>query len=418
MGDRRTQLQMETALSNAAMPTQPSQKRKRTIEVDDDLPEKRVKFDAKKSYLLCNSRARERNLALAKLRSLEKKPTSNLDVLPDDCVLQIMHHLGLSKDLLIIDSITSSLLCFMKSTNRVNDLWNRRHRSILAGMQEKRYPQFLDMFGRVGQETDEQIRNLSWAITTESERCADASGVWWRDPLGIVHVREIFPHFYKLHMLNFLEHVTQTLEHHYTLCKEAGFKADQSRRKVSEHTTKRALLTLWTMSWIRVDFEGQGSERIAIEARPEVDNLLHLFERQPEEVRSCITDLLLFVGDRVGRGLQLESRGQLWAENYCKARDATSKETDEVQRWERTASNGVVVWTIILEGIGDAIKLGLRHYEPNYDVGDFILSTIDGVHDIKPAIDEGALGGHYSSEFERLVQLRKGLGNFDIFQKT
>lgn len=382
--------------------------------------EKRQKFDPRTKYMLTPHIRQKRKAALAKLESLERGPTSNLDVLPNECILQIMHHLDIQNDIEAEKPFnspsTSGLSCFRRSYSRFNELWEEHAHFVLVGMQEKQYPQYLEMFGRLGHETKEQIQNLRCAIA--SKWAQD----WWRsenegDPERFVVMRTHMENLRlcKPNVMFWLGTLNQTIEEDLRLCRMGGFGAVETQYSLSEHTVKKALVTLWRMGWKLPDSQGRWWQDTGFETRSDNDTNLHIFNSQSQEVHSCIRHLLLFAGDRLKRGLQLERDAQNWAYLYCSKKATTPEDMEELAEWVATMLSATLVKAVTTYGIGDALAITLGN-EPDYDIGIFVLSSVENFYRMRPQIDKGFDSGLMFEELGGHVKLMKGLGAYDIFR--
>ena len=420
LANPHSQQKMKTACNHAVKKKMSTRKRKHKTNRDEAWPDKRLKFDVRRKYLLTPKKRQERNDAVAKLQSLCKAPTSNLDVLPNECILQIMHHLELPKYLPgeghPETKYTSSLVDFMGSTKRVKHLWKEHASSILIGMEEKQYPEYLGMFGKMGQETEEQLQNLRCAIATER---------WWANKnyepevVDILHLRRELPRVHKLRCIMFLEGVAQTVEHQLCLCRKAGFGGFERRRRLSEDTVKRALLTLWRMGWKKPEYHERRDQRWPgsdVESCLEVAPLLAIFHEQPEEVRSCIKELLHYLGSTVAWRLDLEYNGNAWIADYCAEKIATEEESQETTRWMRTTVNATVLAAIITHSVEEALAIISDFSVPATYMNFSIRSRLDTIYALKPAVDNKLGGGVFFQELEGHVQVMNGMGAYDIFQ--
>ena len=379
----------------------------------ENSPSKKQKFDARNKFLLTENMKEKRKAALAKLQSLQAEPTSNFDVLPHECMLLILHHLELPKRL--EDPETSSLWCFIRSMNRVNDLYNKHTRSILVGIQEQQYPQYLTtMFGKAGRQTEEQLQNLRCAIATQQLR----SGRHDCDPEThwVLQRRSEAPQLHGLHFGIFLGHLSESVDHQLHQCRERGFGFVEWRHHLPTHSVKRALLTLWRMGWKKPDFHGQWAQGEEVQTKLDVAALISFFAQQPEEVRRCIRHLLLFVGKRVVIELGLEHDGKLWASAYCAEKVATPEEALGVVQWLRTTINATVLMATIMHGIDNAIEMHMSLHQRRIDGSFSVVSRMDELYELKPVVDNGGSGGPLFDELDGHVQFAKVLQPYDIFQ--
>lgn len=356
----------------------------------------------------------KREAALAKLQSLEKEPTSNLDVLPSECILQIMHHLNLpGKTREAADNPnTSSLWNFLDSMNRAKQLWNHNTSSILIGMQEKQYPQFLTLFGRVGRQTDEQLENLQCAVERQAVRGMLDDDDIYRYFNQSYRIRA--PKEYKLHVVVFHGRIARFIDEQIRLLGKANFEKADGCRQFSEATVKRASVTIWRLEWEWPGYRrirGYGTE---MDAGLDVARLVDLFASEPEEVRSCIRELLLFVGRRAEQQFELEEQAKLWADDYFSRRPVeTHEERLEIIRWAWNAINATVLAAMIIYGIDETLK-GCMTSQDCTDADLFIRTRLVELYDLKIAARDDEDCGPAFVELEDHLQLREALSPWDI----
>lgn len=388
-----------------------SPKRKQESESSESSPEKRMKFDVRNKFLLTPYMKRKRAAALIKLQSLEKESTSNLDVLPSECILQIMHHFELPEGTRrsFDNPSTPSLWSFLDSTNRAKQLWNENTTAILVGMQEKQYPQFLIPLGRVGRETERQLSNLQCAIETQHVR-------------GMLEDDDYYMHFsksyriqapkaYKFHVLRFLDGIARYIDEQFDVLRKANFDNVDGCRQFSEATVKKGLVNLWEMGWEDPDSLRLRASGTEMDATLGAASQAMLFSRETEEVQSCIRELLLFVGKRVERQFELQEQAQVWVDDYFVRRAVdTDEERLEVIRWAWNAINATVLAAMIIYG-------GSMTSQDCTDSDIFIQARLVELYDLKIAAQEDEDCGPAFRELEDHSQLREALNLGDIMPR-
>lgn len=357
-------------------------KRKLESELNEASPEKRTKFDAGRKYLLTPQQRQKRAAALARLACLEKEPTSNLDKLPSECILQVMYHMDLPKGIPTLPENpgTSALWNFIDSTRRAYRLWHGNMSSVLTGMQEKQYPQFLAMFGIVGRETEEQLHNLRCAIETQWVRgLIDDCNDWHQAR----QCRIGNPQLYRLNILIFLDDMTRYLDGQLRVLQKHGCNACH---RFSKDTVERALLTLWRMGWRNPNRPGQWARGTYVDAKFDVDRLASLFHQQTVEVRSCIRKLLSFVRKQVHEDYDLEGLKDSWVCCLLALRpDATEEMESDIRQWVSSTVEATALVTTIIFGPDEALKMGTI-LEDQSDADRFMNYRFDELYEWK--VDE------------------------------
>jgi len=395
----------------------PGSKRKQESGSSEASPEKRRKFDARNKFLLTPYMRQKRAAALVKLQSLEKESTSSLDVLPSECILQIMHHFELPGQTRgpLDNPSTSSLWSFLDSTNRAKQLWKRNTTSILVGMQEKQYPQFLTLLGRVGRETEGQLSNLRCAVETQHVR-------------GMLEDDDYYMHFsksyriqapkaYKLHVVRFLGGIARYIDEQFDVLRKANFDNVNGCRQFSEATVKKALVNLWRMGWEDPDYPRLRVFGTEMDATLEAASLAKLFSQEAEEIQCCIRELLLFAVKRVERQFELKDQAKLWVDDYFERRAVdTDEERLEVIRWAWNAINATVLAAMIIYGIDETLK-GCMTSQNCTDSDIFIQARLVELYDLRIAARDDEDCGPAFRELQGHLQLRKALNIADIMPR-
>jgi len=389
-------------------------KRKQESGSSEASPEKRTKFDARNKFLLTPFMRQKREAALEKLQSLEKESTSNLDVLPNECILQILHHLNVpEQDRGPMDNPgTSSLLNFVGSMNRAKQLWNKNTSSILIGMQEKQYPHLLTLLGRVGHETEAQLSNLRCAVETQSQRGMLEDDDYYMHLTRAYRIQN--PKAYKQHVVRFLGGIARFIDEQIHVLRRADFDNFGGCHQFSQATVKRALVRLWRMGWEDPDYPRLRALGTEMDATFEVASMVILFSEEPEEVQSCIRELLLFAGKRVEQQFELENQAKWWADDYFARRPVdTDEERLDVVRWARNAINATVLAAMLIYGFDDNLK-GCMTDHGCTDAVLYLRTRLVELYDLKIAASEDEDCGPAFRELECHIQLREALNLGDI----
>ena len=395
-----------------------SPERKRESGSSEALPEERTKFDARNKFLLTPSMRQKRTAALAKLQSLEKESTSNLDILPSECILQILHHFELPKQSRRPhdNPSTSSLWSFLNSTNRAKQLWLSNTTSILVGMQEKQYPEFLTLFGRVGRETEGQFSNLQCAVDTQHGRGMLEDADYY------MHTSESYrnrnPKAYKFHVVRILGRIARCIDEQFDVFRKANFDNVDWCLQFSEATMKRALVTLWRMGWEDPNHSRWQASGTEMDATLKAAKLAKFFSQETEEVQSCIRELLFVVGKLTEQQFDLENQAKLWLDDYFERRAVdTDEERLEVIQWAWNAINATVLAGTIIYGIDEAVK-GSMTSQDRTDFDIFIEARLGELYDLKIASKDDEDRGPAFRELEDHLQLREAMNLGDIVPRS
>ena len=161
---------------------------------------------------------------------LKRTIETTLEMLNDDCFLQIMEHTRLMPDL-------RNLLEAFKTCR---NLWKAHRGSIIKGIQHTQFPEYLELFGEVGQQSNEQVYNLLCAQTTEYYRTGESLSEPERQ--SFMRYFKYNASLYEHGFFVFLEEVDNEFnEQVKSLHEIMPFDAS------SGHVTKAAVITLWRM---------------------------------------------------------------------------------------------------------------------------------------------------------------------------
>lgn len=341
-----------------------------------------------------------------------------MDVLPNECILQILHHFELpEKGRGPFDNPSAaSLWSFLRSTNRARQLWSSNTTSILVGMQEKQYPQFLTLFGRVGRETQGQLSNLWSAVDTQHGRGMCGDDDYYMYASKSYRIRD--HKGYNFFVVRALDGIARYMDGQFDVFRKANFDNFDGCHLFSEATVKRALVNLWRMGWEDPDYLRVRAAGTEMDATLEAASLAKLFCQEPEEVQSCIRELLLFVGKRIEQRFELEDQAKFWLDHYFERRAVdTDEERMEVIQWAWNAINATVLAATIIYGIDETVKVSLT-WQDRTDSDLFIEARLTELYDLKIASKDDEDCGPAFKELEDHLQLREALNLGDIVPRS
>lgn len=267
-----------------------------------------------------------------------------LAMLNDDCLLHIMQHTRLMPDLCNLITVS----------NRCRGLWKAHKGSIIRGIQRTQFPEYLELFGKIGQQSNEQVYNLLCAQATEYYR----SGTSLSKP-----ERRSFMRFYKRNaslyeqqFFIFLEKVDDELNEQVKSLEEI-----MPFDSVSRRVTKAAVTTLWRMGWKRPRRNGKWISGPRTYPRFDLDWMSGLLERQSEEVRERIECIVSALSHKiVDRSADLCHCAWHWILHQQK--QGQPLVPYDPRQWVAEALNGIIPIEIIFEGIGKAMAALRQEY--------------------------------------------------------
>ena len=216
-----------------------------------------------------------------------------LETLDDDCLLHIMQHTRLTPDL-------ENMLAV---SNRCRNLWKNKRKSILKGMQREQFPEYLEIFGELGHQSDKQLRNLLCAHATDFSRCGSEPS----EPEKLSFINSFLSGIkqdisgYERCFIIYLGDVDDELNDQVRRLHDMDMFDSSSR-----HVTKVAVITLWGIGWRRPTASGEWLPNCSLAA----------FKQQPEEVRHRMRDIIEYLSCEINDSLGLMSYdGEEWIEN-------------------------------------------------------------------------------------------------------
>ena len=271
-------------------------------------------------------------------RSSSKAADGTLEGLKDDCLLEIMHHSKLQPDLWNL----------LRASGRCRTIWEKTQRSILIGMQEEKFPEYIEMFGKIGNQSRSQLRNLAKALAR------DAWGLRaeiFEPEISFLDLREDNVRLYEKSLILYLESTDDYFNHRVQLLHELG-----DFETCSQQVTKSAVLALWEMGWSQRS-NGEWRQAGRIGSSFMVIIVSKILKPLPEPVRLRIRDILHILASRIYQTSGISSDMKPWVEDReeCIRRGMTHSIYDAF-RWHQEATNATIVMEIVFRGIGGAIE--------------------------------------------------------------
>ena len=270
-----------------------------------------------------------------------------LHMLNDDCLLHLMQHTRLMPDLYKLLTVS----------NRCRGLWKACKGTIIRGIQRTQFPEYLELFGELGRQSNEQVYNLLCAQATEYYQTDES----YKEPERQSFMR-YYGHdasLYQQGFFVFLEKLDNGFNEQVTNLHES-LSSDSSSR----HVTKAALITLWRMGRKRPRRNGKWIPGPRIYHSLDPDWMSGLLEQQSEEVRERIKWIMSTLShDIVDRSVDLCHCAWHWIFHQEKQRQPL--EPYDPRQWVAEALSGIIPIEIIFEGIDKAMA-GLRQeYTPH-----------------------------------------------------
>ena len=244
------------------------------------------KFEARNHYMLMPARKRqlEEEAALRKverkkrrlMRAIAKKEGS-LGKLNNDCLLEVLYRCKLQP----------SFYNLIKASRQCHWFWKNKRRMVLIGMQEERYPEYIEMLGRIGQQSPEHFRRLGNLKSTRIWKG------WYYDFHQDYHLKTPLdtpdaPGSQILFLMD-LEIINDGVCRQIQILHKSG-----GVDSLALHETKRALLVLWRLNWDKQYLKPEGSDTSDIRWIIRLDSakVQSLLSEQPQAVIVCIKKIL------------------------------------------------------------------------------------------------------------------------------
>lgn len=278
--------------------------------------------------------------------SLEKLPRNfhrgtcreSLDRLNSDCLIVVMQHSKLAPDLWNL----------LRVSQRCRKMWEEKQRSILIGMQETLYRDYLPIFGKFGSHSDEQMQNLKRAIATDPSYQGASSACRagflmpsWRTDVS-----------YQLAFVTYLQCLDRFFNRQVQRLHGPG-----NGDPISHQLTKDALLTLWRMSWVKPRADGMWPSPQQSDCSLDVELTSQLLNDQSSAVRSRIRDIIHTLSCNVQYDLDhMSLTGKKWihSQELEWSQGKWPLQPYDAHEWIEEAINATVMMAIVLGGTNEA----------------------------------------------------------------
>ena len=328
-----------------------------------------------------------------------KMGDGTLGRLNNDCLRQIMHQSRLGPDLWNLLSVVG----------RCRAIWEGRERSILVGMQEERFSEYIELFGKIGYQSDKQLHSLASALATDAwklraETCEPEK--------SFMDLRKDDVRSYERSLVLYLDSTDAYFNDRVQLLHELG-----SFESCSQHVTKSALLALWQMGWSR-RANGEWKSGGSLGSSFLVDIVHKILSQQPELIRIRIREILHILASKIDQTSSISNDMKPWIEDREKFIRQAGLSHYNVSQWHQDAVNATIVMEIVLRGIGGAID-----YVKEIDGREDAAGEMDQVHcprlleiicDSRKTYDEIGFEDMYLRNLRNHVKVAQELG-VDIF---
>lgn len=262
----------------------------------------------------------------------------SMDRLNDDCLLVVMQQIRDLRDLWRLMLVSS----------RCRSIWEAVQRSVLVGIQKDNFPEYLEMFGSIGAQSDEQVHNLRCAIASESYRRTNNGDSCDPEKTFLLRHRETDVPLFERCFLGYLQHLDDFFNNQVERLHEMGVLSRSSHR-----ITKHALLTLWRIGL------GRPLAKFVFEPAYDVESIGRLLMDQAQEVRIRMRDIIHILSCRKEYGIGcMSALGEHWIdvqEQYLEATGKLHLQLDDHREWMDGAINATVMMLILVRGTDDVI---------------------------------------------------------------
>ncbi|KAL8794556.1 MAG: hypothetical protein Q9195_002891 [Heterodermia aff. obscurata] len=266
-----------------------------------------------------------------------KMGEGTLERLDNYCLKHVMHHARLEPDLWNLLGVSE----------RCRAIWEESERSILIGMQEEKFPDYIDLFGKIGSQNDTQLHNLASALATDAWKLHAET---YEPERSFLDLREDNVRFYQRCLILYLESTDEYFNDRVQLLHELG-----SFEPCSQHVTKRAVLALWRIGWSRRGHH-EWTPGGSLGSSFTVAFVQDILNQQPGAVRSRIRDILHLLASKIDQTSKISSDMEPWVEDQEKhVRQGMALTFYNVSKWYEEAINATIVMEIVLRGIGGAV---------------------------------------------------------------
>ena len=269
------------------------------------------------------------------------------DMLNDDCLLQIMKHTRLMPDLCNLLTVS----------HRCRGLWETCKGSIIRGIQHTQFPEYLELFGEIGRQSNEQVYNLLCAQVTEYFRTGKPRSQPERQ--SFMRFYEHNASLYQQQFFVFLEKLDDELNEQVKNLHEI-IPFDTSSRQV----TKAAVITLWRMGWKKPRRSGKWRSGPRMYPSFDLDLMNGLLEQQSEEVRERIESIVSILSHEiVDRSADLCHCAWHWI--LYQEKHGQPLVPYDARQWVAEALSGIIPMEIIFGGIDKAMAALRQEYTPH-----------------------------------------------------
>ncbi|CAF9917741.1 MAG: hypothetical protein HETSPECPRED_003577 [Heterodermia speciosa] len=295
------------------------------------------------------------------LPQLPQRPSSKtgngtLERLNNDCLMYIMQH----------SRLDSGLWNLLEVSERCRVIWEEAERSILRGMQEQRFPDFIAMFGKVGCQSGAQLHNLASALATDAWKLRAEV---WEPQRCFLDMRKDDERLYEKSLILYLESTNDYFNDRVQLLHKLG-----SFEPCSRHVTKSAVLALWRIGWSRRG-DREWVPGGSLESSFTVGFVQDILNQQPEAVRLRVREILHILASKIDQTSRISSDMKPWVEDREKCvRQGMTLSLYNVSQWHEEAINATIVMEVVLRGIGGAID-----YVADIDSGEDAADETDQV---------------------------------------
>ena len=320
-------------------------------------------------------------------QTFSKMGNGALERLNSDCLIEIMRQ----------SSLEPGLWNLLSVSEKCRAIWKNAERSVLRGMQEERFSDYIEMFGKIGHQSNKQLQNLASALAADAWRLRAEVR---EHEISFMDLRKDDERLYEKYLILYLEGTNNYFNDRVQMLHESGkFKS------CSQHITKSAVLVLWRMGWSRGD-DGDWEPAGSLDSSVMVDMVREILSHQPEPVRLRIRDILHLLVYKIDKRWSISKDNKPWVEDREKFIRQGRIPPYNAAQWHKEAVNATIVREIVLRGIGGAID-----YIKEIDSGMDVANEKDRVQCPK-LLERIRYNREYYDEYG--TDIGGGLGNLKI----
>ena len=325
-----------------------------------------------------------------------KKGSGTLERLDIDCLFHIMHQSRLAPDLWNLLSVSG----------KCRAIWETTNRSILVGMQEAKFSDYLAMFGKIGRQSDRQLHNLASALATDAWKIR---GETYEPERSFMDVRKIDVRLYERSLILYLESTNDYFNDRVKMLHELDNFASPSH---SRYVTKRAVLALWRMGWSRrVNREWWPVGSLGSSLM--LDVVREILGQQPRRVRRRIRDILIHLANKIDKTSCISNDVMPWIEDRANWLRHRMRFPYDVVQWHQQAIRVTIVMEIVSRGIGGAIEY-VTEIENGGNAVDLdhvrSLELLQRICDSRKTYDDRGVEDMYLRDLKNHVEVVQELG--------